>query len=362
VAAANPEPVPPTQDHGGNTREVIGRFGVDHLVDFSASINPLGQPDGLREHLQERWDEVLHYPDRECRTFRAAVAKRYGVAAEAVVAGNGSAELIDLVLRTSSAERLVLCPPDFGLYERLAPEGTPIVRIPRIEALDFRVDFRGLANAVRARDLVLLSNPGNPAGSAASANELSSLLDHCETVGATLAVDEAFVDFIPAVSLLPLAAGHPGLLVLRSLTKFYGLPGLRLGYLVATPERASTIADLQVPWSVNALAQAAGVYCLGRFTWEERTLSFVAMARQHFTEALARVAGLRPLPSLANFVLVEVRHPAPPAAELYEALIRREMLVRHCGSFGLGERYLRFAVRTVEENTELVSALRDLVD
>lgn len=350
---------PVLQDHGGNLREACERYGLTRVVDFSASINPLGHPPGLLEHLGTRWREVLNYPDRTCGELRSAICARFSVEPDGILPGNGSAELIDLALRGTAPTRLILCPPDFGLYQRLAPKDTRLTAVPRVEARGFEPDWEGLRREIRRGDMVVLSNPGNPSGQACHPPELSDLLQACADSGATLAVDEAFADFCPGESLLPALAGHPQLLVFRSLTKFYGIPGLRLGFLVASPDRIRAISELQVPWSVNALAQAAGAFCLGRRAWEAETNAYVDKARTDLTRGLLG-EGLRPLPSQANFVLVEVTPPAPGASGLYEALARRGILIRHCGSFGLGERYVRLAVRTEAENRLLVGAVAEL--
>lgn len=350
----------PPQDHGGNRREALAAWGLDRLLDFSASINPLGQPAGLRDDLVAGWDDTLHYPDRGAPGFVAAASRAWALPVERLLAGNGSAELFDLVLRGLAPRRLVLCPPDFGLYEGLVPAGLPVVRVPRAEAEGFAVDRAALAETIAEGDLVLFSNPANPAGCAASRRDLRALRTRCEERGAILAVDEAFADFCPTESVLPDVSFGGGLLVFRSLTKFFGIPGLRLGFLAAAPELVRRAAALQVPWSVGALAQRAGLFCLSQEGWAERTLDYVARAREALRCGLAAIPGFRPLPSQANYLLVELSRPAPSAADLYERLARRGILVRHCGSFGLGERYVRVAVRTTEENDTLLEALRRL--
>lgn len=348
------------QDHGGNRREAAAAWGLTRLLDFSASINPLGQPEGLRDHLLFHWDETLHYPDRGAPEFLEVARRAYQLPSEWLLAGNGSAELFDLTLRALRPRRLVLCPPDFGLYEALAPDGLPVVRVVRREAEDFALDLGTLAATVARGDLVLFSNPANPAGCTSSCADVLALLAHCEERGATLAVDEAFADFCPEESVLQEVSPHRRLLVFRSLTKFFGIPGLRLGFLAAAPEAIARVAALQVPWSVSALAQAAGVYCLSQEDWGVQTLDYVEREREALRQKLSRIPGLRPLPSRANYLLVELHPPAPAATVLYDTLARRGILVRHCGSFGLGERYVRIAVRTEEENEALLEGLRAL--
>lgn len=348
---------PGAQDHGGNRREAQEHFGVGELLDFSASINPLGYPPGLRRQLDGAWAQILHYPDRHCSEFRAAVAREFALPPETVAVGNGSAELIDLLLRALSPRRLLLSPPDFGLYASLAPPGCPLVDTARREAAGFAPDLARLGEMVRPGDAVLLSNPGNPSGHAVPAAAWDDLLEQIARAPAHLILDEAFADFCPQVSMLPAVPDHPRLVVLRSLTKFYGIPGLRLGFLAGTPELVHRVEGLQVPWSVGTLAQAAGVACLQAPGWAAATLEYVARRRGELSRGLAALPGLTPLPSAANYLLVRLDPPAPTARRLYDALGRQGILVRHCGSFGLGERYLRVAVRTPAENARLLAAL-----
>ena len=348
------------QDHGGNRREVLAHYGLEGVLDFSASINPLGQPEGLQEWVQSHWEDVLHYPDRGAEDFAKVVARSFGVPRPSVLVGNGSAELIDLVLRGLEPARVVLTPPDFGLYERLVPKGTPIARVPRSARQDYSIDAEALSRELRSGDLLIFSNPCNPSGCLSPREQIVGLLDRCGEVGATLGVDEAFADFSPAESLLRVAPRTKGLVVFRSMTKFYGIPGLRLGFLVAAPETAARANAIQVPWSVNALAQVAGIFCLGQEDWFGRSHQYLNRARAVLEDGLAALPGSRPLSSSANYLLVELTPPAPGAAELYEGLARRGILVRHCGSFGLGNRFVRLAVRTVEENRTLIRAMAEL--
>ncbi len=348
----------PPQDHGGNLAEVAARYGLARVLDFSVSVHPLGPPDGLREHLASRPEDVTRYPDRRCEDLRAAAVRRFGFPPECFLAGNGSAELIDLVLRAGPYSRLVLSPPDFGLYDALSPGGLAVHRVPRDPQTGYSVAVPRLVQAVLPGDLVVFSNPGNPSAAAAPAERLAPLLDRCTEVGALLVVDEAFADFCPEVSLLDRVAGSTALVVLRSLTKFYAIPGLRVGFLAGHPERVDRLAALQVPWSVNGPAQAAGAYCLGQPAWDRLAREFVEEERGRTSQALGSIPGIEPLPSRANYLLLRLTPPAPGATALYRNLARRGILVRHCGSFGLGEGYVRIGLRTPEENDRLVAALR----
>ncbi|PLX42930.1 MAG: hypothetical protein C0609_09115 [Deltaproteobacteria bacterium] len=347
------------QDHGGNIFTGAGESPI--LADFSASINPLGHPEGLLEALSERWHEVLHYPDREVSELRRVLSKEYGIPVEHILCGNGSAELFELVFQEIAPRRLILSPPDFGLYRDRCPANIEVIEVPRVEGEGFAIDTEALIAEAREGDMVLFSNPGNPSGATVGREELIGLAKALGERGAFLAVDEAFIDYSPKETVLHLAGEGQRLLVFRSLTKFYAIPGIRLGFLAAEAELVKKLAGLQVPWSVSTVAQICGVKCFEDDSWGPRSREYLERARSKFRSALEAIPGFTVLPSGANFLLVKLAPPAPGATSIYERLKASGTLVRHCGSFGLGDEYLRFAVRTVGENADLVRNLNKLM-
>lgn len=343
------------QDHGGD----VYQSGANTVIrDFSASINPLGHPEGLMEALAEALPDALHYPDRKSARFISSASEYYRVPGLRLIAGNGSAELIDVALRAVHPRRLILCPPDFGLYERFVPEGCEIVYIPRIEAEGFSVDVSAIKTALRGGDVLLFSNPGNPSGHAISREAVLEVAAAAEQAGALFLLDEAFCDFCPERSVIDRAGDLPSLAVLRSMTKFFGIPGLRLGFLVASPALIAKVEELRQPWSVSTVAEAAGVYCLADGNWGEKSRQYVRRAREKFAAELAALPGVTPLPSEVNYILARFEPPAPDADRVFNRLREEGTLVRHCASFGLGSRYIRFAVRTVGENTDIIRHLK----
>jgi len=347
------------QDHGGNIFTGAGQSPI--LADFSASINPLGHPEGLLDALRERWQEILHYPDREVMELRSVLSKEYNLPVDQILCGNGSAELFELAFKVVAPRRLILSPPDFGLYRDRCPEGVEVVEVPRVEGEGFTLDLAGLVSEAREGDMVLFSNPSNPSGATAKRDELVKLSNDLRAKGCFLAVDEAFIDYSPNEAVLDLAVEVPGIMVFRSLTKFYGIPGLRLGFLAASQELVKGMVKLQVPWSVSTVAQICGVKCFEDESWGPRSREYLERARAKFRSALEAVPGFKVLPSGANFLLVKLSPPAPGATVIYDRLRSAGTLVRHCGSFGLGDEYLRFAVRTVGENADLVRNINKLM-
>lgn len=364
-------------DHGGNLLRAAARYGLppEGYIDFSASLNPLGPPPGVIERLRAGLGAgAARYPDPDATAARAALAARLGVPREAVLVTNGGAEAIHLAVRASLAgagtpaagaalPRLVLPAPTFSEYARAARAvGAPVVRVPLSPDDGFRIDPDALAAALRPGDLLFLANPNNPTGTLMSRADLERLVARAGATGATLAVDEAFLGFVAggeALSLAARAAASSGVLVVGSLTKLYCLPGLRLGYAVATPERIAALAALQPAWSVNALAQDALLACLEQADFTARTPAVVEAERARLARALNTLPGLRAFPSRANYLLVDCRAAGRSAADLADALGRRGILIRDCGGFpGLDPHYFRVAVRGPRETEALVAALR----
>lgn len=388
-------PVPAgSGDHGGNLLRAAARYGLppEEFIDFSASLNPLGPPPGVIERLRARLGAgAARYPDPDATAARAALAARLGVPREAVLVTNGGAEAIHLAVRAALAgagtpapkaeaggpaagagapaprpapPRLVLPAPTFSEYARAARAvDAPVVRVPLSPDDGFRIDPDALAAVLRPGDLLFLANPNNPTGTLMSRADLERLVARAGATGATLAVDEAFLGFVAggeALSLAARAAARPDLLVVGSLTKLYCLPGLRLGYAVATPERIAALAALQPAWSVNAPAQEALLACLEQADFAARTPAVVEAERTRLARALYTLPGLRAFPSRANYLLVDCRAAGRTAADLADALGRRGILIRDCGGFpGLDPHYFRVAVRGLRENEALVAALRD---
>lgn len=202
---------------------------------------------------------------------------------------------------------------------------------------------------------LLLNNPHNPTGQLWQSSEILPYLEQF----ALVVVDEAFMDFLPPAaeqSLIPWVQKYPNLVILRSLTKFYSLPGLRLGYAIAHPDRLRCWHSRRDPWAVNTLAVAAAIAVLQDTQFQQQTWAWLPPTRLQLERGLSEISGLQPLPSTANFLLVESEQ---PSSALQQQLLKHErILIRDCLSFSeLGDRYFRVAVRSTSENERLIKAL-----
>jgi threonine-phosphate decarboxylase len=349
-----------TPPHGGDVYHLARTLGiaVHDLLDFSANINPLGYPPGIARVVQETLPEIVHYPDRRCLGLRRDLAAYHGLDPEGILAGNGSTELIYLAVRALKPRRALIVAPAFSEYEHaLHAAQTRVEFFVTPESRNFTLE--GPLNT-GAADLVFLAHPASPSGALLPPGHLLEVAAALDRAGVYLLLDEAFVDFVEEASFKTQLARFPRLLILRSFTKFFGIPGMRLGYLLGDPALIARLAALQEPWSVNTLAQAMGRHCLTDTDYMKRTRALIAQEKEYLSAGLAALPGLKVFPSAVNYLLVKLAGPAWTAATLRQALMARRLVIRDASNFrGLDARFFRLAVRTREENRRLLQALEE---
>ncbi|MCA1715887.1 MAG: threonine-phosphate decarboxylase CobD [Actinobacteria bacterium] len=355
---------PDGRHHGAHYAEAAEALGTrsDGFLDFSANINPLGAPEAaLAAGANALYEEAGRYPDLHYTELRAALAGYLGAPPDRVLPTNGGAEALFLAARTaaekSAGKKAVILEPTFSEYATAAhAAGFEVERVAaRRPETTFQLDLAVLDDALagsRGVGLVFLCNPNNPTGDAVSRREVLRVAERVQEAGAVLVVDEAFADFAPHLSVAP-EAGE-GLYVARSFTKFFAVPGLRLGCLVS--QDTERVRAFQPSWPVNAVAAAAGIAAAADESFAEATLAEVEIRRRELFSALGGLPGLTPYPGAANFLLVR----GPEG--LAEELARRGVLVRGCEPFrGLGPGFFRVAVRGAGENERLVEEMRGVL-
>ncbi len=365
--------------HGGHVYQVARALGrsVDSFVDFSASINPLGPPTSVLCAIQRALPACGRYPDPSAEPLRQRLAREHGVSQDSIVLGNGSAELIRVLPRALSLRQGYVVGPTFMEYEeslhiagarcvsvlaqsaeRYAPPLEGLSRLLKTSSTDFQKNKRRCPGSPTA---VFLCNPNSPTGRVVSARQLRQLYRQIEQAGHWLVVDEAFMEFCPSQSLIKDVLTCARLLIIRSFTKFYGMPGIRLGYLVGSPETVATIRRLLPPWSVSHFAQVAGLAAIDDFPYRQRSVTFMQQERRRLMTRLRTVGGLRIIPSSANFVMVEL--PAGCVTErVVSRLAHQGILVRDCRTFsGMSKPALRLGIRHPRDNNGMVKALKEVL-
>ena len=351
------------------------------IVDFSASISPLGPPQSALLALKSRLCDLSAYPDPHYQELRSSIAQFHNLSSEWILPGNGSAELLTLAgWEFSELAETFLITPAFGDYRRalnavkavvvecpllgssalgLSPDEVSSKQNTQINLVDVLSVLSGKSGLKKTG--LLLNNPHNPTGKLFPKESILPYLDQFSLV----VVDEAFMDFLPPDeqqrhSLISEVQNYPNLVILRSLTKFYSLAGLRLGYAIAHPERLRVWQSRRDPWPVSVLAAAAGMAVLSDVEFQQKTFAWLSPTRNALFEGLSQIPGLFPLAGCANFLLVKSNW---PVSSLQEMLLKRhQIFIRDCNSFPeLGNTYFRVAVRTTEENQRLLNALQDII-
>jgi len=362
-----PEPL-----HGGDIWGQ-GNKAAMRLIDFSSNVNPLGPPKSVSAAIRRYMNRIEHYPDIEQRALRKAISKYVGVGEENIIAGNGSTELIyllcDVLTKNNSVQRranTVCVPaPTFGEYERAAKRAGARV-IHSYADQHVRIKLEDLIKKTPPNGIVFICNPNNPNGQLWDRNQIEQLVENAQRQNAVVCVDESFIDFIerPAdFSVARYVKKYRNLVVLRSFTKPFCLPGLRVGYVIASKEIVSKFITFRPPWSVNCFAEVCAVAALNGPDYLGRTRRLVQTEKSYLKGELVRM-GLLVIPSHANFLLIDIRKTGFSGNVLKRKLVERYgLLVRDCSSFrGLDKFWIRIAVKKHAENRALVAALKKLLE
>ncbi|MEA3544091.1 MAG: cobyric acid synthase [Thermodesulfobacteriota bacterium] len=348
----------PGQKHGGNRRRASEVSGLpqEELLDFSASINPLGFPPWLRPLISAQVSHLAHYPDPEAGELVAALAAHHQVETRQVIVGNGASELLYLLPQVLEHKRLLVPVPSYGDYVSMAERsGMQVDTLPLLAKNDFQLDIVQLSSILTDDHLVIIGHPNNPTGKLCDAQELRKLI--LNRPQNDFIIDESFIDFIdPEHSLRWQRSAN--LIIVQSMTKSWAIPGLRLGYALADQKVMTAMRQLRPDWSVNTIAQAVGIRALQDLDFLEQSRKYVHQQRLDLFARLKTIPGLYPFSGDANFLLVRIDHPTIDAPILTHRLLKKGIVIRNCDNFpGLDKRYFRVAVRTTEEQQRLCAEL-----
>lgn len=328
-------------EHGGEP--------IEHrsILDFSVSINPYGPPEFIAPAIREAIEELSLYPDTECHELRERIARRYNREENEILVAAGSSELIPLVALTFVNRRVLIPAHTYGEYETAARMAG--VKIKRIKMPALQLKPEVVVEELSTNDLLYLCNPNNPTGQYLGKPAIEVVVDRAEHVDALVVLDEAYVDFVKAA--FPSHELHsPNLIILRSLTKSFAIPGVRIGYAIGSEDLITAMRKIKVPWSVSVFAQKIGAAVLG-----SQGEDFLVQTREKLERSKRRIEEVWPIHSDANYYLLEVG----TAREVKSALLKEGIMVRDCTSFGLPT-YIRFSVKRDEENERLINAIQNL--
>ncbi|MGH9352294.1 MAG: threonine-phosphate decarboxylase, partial [Terriglobia bacterium] len=336
--------------HGGDVFGAARRLkvSVSQLIDFSASINPMGISARALRRLKGELRLARHYPDGAQQELRHLIAVREKIDPQCIIFGNGATQLLHVIPRCLRPRKALLLAPGFSEYWNALHQGRCRIAWHSLKPEEkFQLRLAGLMERIEEAHagIVMLANPNNPTGKTVSHSALNQLVNFCRSRAVHLVVDESFLDFTSQPSLATLASRQDYLIVVRSLTKFYALAGLRIAYMVASAPLIHALAGHLEPWSVNTLALIAAAESLKDGEYQKRTLALIESERQYLFSQLQRLGWLVPFPSQSNFLLVRIKAPEVSGGELRRELEKDHILIRDSVGFhGLGPQFIRLAV------------------
>jgi len=367
--------------HGGNTREVAHLFNIkDEIIDFSANINPLGLPESIKMIIHENINNILHYPDPNYEDLKNSILKYLNykknnsgdnspklsqdkkVSAENIILGNGSSELIYLIAYALRPKHALLLSPTFSEYERaLSNVNSKIDYLLLDENENFDIPLNEIITRLDKIDIIFLCNPNNPTGRIIYKNNLLYLIDKLHKSKTLLVLDEAFIDIEENNSVADIAHQNNNLFILRSLTKFFSMPGLRLGYGIGTEELIDTLQKFKQPWTINNFAESVGSKFIHDREFIKKSKYILQKEKNFLYESLLGIEGLNPYDSHTNFIFIKIKAPIS-SGKLQEQLIKKRILIRDCSNFrGLDESFIRIAVKNRDDNMRLIKELQNIL-
>ncbi|MCG3087014.1 threonine-phosphate decarboxylase CobD [Sporosarcina cyprini] len=337
-------------DHGANPRQLYKRFGLEapeQILDFSENCNPEGPPQTVLDIWPDLMCKLSAYPHPDGEPFKQAAAAFHNVDAAKLLAGNGAAELLALLAARYRGKRAIVVHPTFSEYEAtLRANGVSIQPIVASEENGFQLPLQPILDSMEQADVIYLCTPNNPTGILPTREELRTIILRAREVGTEVVLDEAFIDFVDeSLSFIPELDAFPHMIVVRSMTKMYAIPGIRLGYIAADPSIIGEMKKTAPHWNVNGIAAEIGAICLGEQEYRERAIEHAKVEREKIT-AFLRAEGCTVTDSVSNFLAFSLKE-GQDANKLYSDMLARGMVLRHSENFqGMDGRWLRVGMKS----------------
>lgn len=356
--------------HGSDLEKIEAVYGIkkEEITSFSANVNPLGVSFRLRETLASHIDAITSYPDREYTSLRKAIASYIHSDPEYILVGNGSTELISIMIQLQKPKKALIIGPTYSEYEReVSLEGGRSLYFSLKEEDNFELNLQALSEELqRDIDLLIICNPNNPTSTAIPRNKMRQILDICKERDIFVMVDETYVEFaeqMQEITSVPLTEYYNNIIILRGISKFFAAPGLRLGYAVCgNTDLIKEINQKKNPWTINSLAAIAGEIMFSDEEYKKATRQLISSERTRICDELSRLPEYKVYPPTANFVLVRIEKEGLTSEKLFDMAIRRGLMIRDCSTFPfLDNRYIRFCFMSPEKNDELLDVLKAAV-
>ena len=384
--------------HGGNIYKIFREKNIKEILDYSSNINPYGIPESLKKRITENLEILERYPDPDYIELRQKLAHLNKVDVSNIILGNGATEIIFLFMKVINPKKILIAAPTFGEYERAAKatervedssilgnsnkkkddeksSGKQKIEIEYFELKesdDFKLNIHNLKNELEKKyDLLIICNPNNPTGKFLKLSETEQILKECNKYNTKLFIDEAFIDFLKdgmKESIINTKENKQNLFVARAFTKFFAIPGLRLGYGIYFDKKLEKgISEKKEPWSVNNIAEIAGLTVLDDTEYIEKTLKWITEEKIYMYEKLNEINGIKPYKTEVNFITVKIENnfilKGLNVKILRGKMIEKGILIRDASNFNfLDERFFRLAIKDRKNNDRVIETLKKIFD
>lgn len=353
--------------HGSDIEKICEYYHLkkEDTINFGANVNPLGLSASVKAALASHLDILSSYPDREYTSLREVLSAYCRIPSDYILPGNGSSELISLLIDALSPKHTLILGPTYSEYSReLSFSGSTQEYYHLKEEQDFRLDADDLCTVLAKGnyDLLIICNPNNPTSSAILHDDMEKLLCFCADHGVFVMIDETYVEFAPdieAVTAVPFTQRFTNLCVLRGVSKFFAAPGMRLGYAVTgNPDFLRKMKEKQIPWSLNSAGAYAGELLFQDQDYIDRTRQLILTERGRMYDALSQLASFKVFQPYANFLLLKILKEEKTAFDVFETCIKNGLMIRDCSSFQcLDGEFVRFCIMMPEDNSRLLKVL-----
>ena len=379
--------------HGGNIYKVFREKNIKEILDYSSNINPYGIPESLKKRITENLEILERYPDPDYVELRQKLSNLNKVNLSDIILGNGATEIIFLFMKVINPKKILIVSPTFGEYER-AVKATEIsgdtvslsssngdnknIENKKIEieyfelkeSDDFKLNIGNLKNELENKyDLLIICNPNNPTGKFLKLAQTEEILKECNKYDTKLFIDEAFIEFLEdgmKESIINTEGNKKNLFVTRAFTKFFAIPGLRLGYgMYFDKELEKKISEKKEPWSVNNFAEMAGLTVLDDAEYIEKTLKWIAEEKIYMYEKLNEISGIKVYETEVNFITGKIDEKlfseGLNVKVLREKILEQGILIRDASNFKfLDERFFRLAIKDRASNERIIEVMKEI--
>ena len=352
--------------HGSDIEKICEYYHLkkEDITNFGANVNPIGLSEKVKNDIAGHLDLLSSYPDREYTSLRQTISEYCHIPAEFILPGNGSSELISLLIETLAPRHTLILGPTYSEYSReLSFSGSTQGYYHLKEDEDFHLDVDDLCRTLEnGYDFLILCNPNNPTSSAILRGDMERLLTFCASRNIFVMIDETYVEFAPdisAVTAVPLTCDHENLMVLRGVSKFFAAPGMRFGYgITGNSEFLKKMREKQIPWSLNSIGAFAGEEMFKDQEYIRQTRELILSERDRMYQAVSQMPGYKTYEPYANFLLVKIIKDRITSFDVFERCIKAGLMIRDCSSFQcLDGEFIRFCVMMPEANSRLLHEL-----